>query len=73
VTVVVADTYPNYSPQARYLTYHTPAGLDAFAMAVSTPAVSEGPPVGEAPPDPAESARLAAQYGIEILGPAPMP
>jgi hypothetical protein len=61
------------SPQARYLTFHTPAGFDAFTLAVGTPAVSESPPVSETPPDPAELARLAAQYGIEILGPPPMP
>jgi quercetin dioxygenase-like cupin family protein len=60
------------SPQARYLTFHTPAGFDAFTQAVGTPAMSEDPPI-EAPPAPAELARIAAQYGIEILGPAPIP
>jgi hypothetical protein len=40
------------SPQARYLTFHTPAGFDAFTLAVGTPAVSESPPVSETPPDP---------------------
>jgi hypothetical protein len=60
------------SPQARYLTFHTPAGFDAFTQAVGTPATSEAPPI-EAPPAPAELARIAARYGIEILGPAPIP
>jgi hypothetical protein len=50
----------------------TPAGFDAFTHAVGTPAVSEDPPI-EAPPAPAELARMAARYGIEILGPAPIP
>jgi hypothetical protein len=61
------------SPQARYLTFHTPAGFDAFTKAMGTPAVSESPPVGETPPDLAELTRVAAQYGIEILGPKPIP
>lgn len=32
------------SPQARYLTFHTPAGFDAFTQAVGTPAMSDVPP-----------------------------
>ena len=61
------------SPQARFLTFHTPAGFDAFTVAAGTPAVSDHPPIDELPPDPAELARLAAKYGIEIIGPPPAP
>jgi quercetin dioxygenase-like cupin family protein len=61
------------SPQARFLTFHTPAGFDAFTQAVGTPAVSDSPPADEVPPSPAELARIAAQFGIEILGPMPTP
>jgi quercetin dioxygenase-like cupin family protein len=50
------------SPQARYLTIHTPAGFDQFAVAAGTS-------VGAT--DPATLAAMAAEYGIEILGPPP--
>lgn len=60
------------SPQARYLTLHTPAGFDQFTIAVGTRSAdgSTARP-DDLPPDPspAELARIAAGYGIEILGP----
>jgi quercetin dioxygenase-like cupin family protein len=60
------------SPQARYLTIHTPAGFDQFTIAAGTPVdATSGPPVGELPLDPAALAGMAAEYGIEILGPPP--
>src|SRR4051794_33947413 len=47
------------SPQARFLTIHTPAGFDEFTLAVGDPATSfDGPPPDAAPPDPAELTRL---------------
>jgi quercetin dioxygenase-like cupin family protein len=54
------------SPQARYLTIHTPGGFDQFTVATSTS-------VGHTStlPDPAALAAIAAEYGIEILGPPP--
>jgi len=60
------------SPQARFLTLHTPAGFDEFTLAAGSPAVApfEEPP-DELPPDPAVLAATAASYGIEILGPPP--
>jgi len=62
------------SPQARYLTIHTPAGFDQFTIAAGT---SVDPtctaPAGELPPDPAALAAMAVSYGIEILGPPPSP
>ena len=62
------------SPHARFLTVHTPAGFDEFTLAVGDPATSfDGPPPDAAPPDPAELTRIAADYGIEILGPPPAP
>jgi len=60
------------SPQARYLTIHTPAGFDQFTIAAGTSVGPTGaPPVDELPPDPAALAAMAAEYGIEILGPPP--
>ena len=61
------------SPQARFLTIHTPAGFDKFVLAVGTPVeATTAPPVDEVPPDPAAFAALAAGYGIEIIGPPPV-
>lgn len=61
------------SPQAWYLSLHTPAGFDRFALAVGTPATSIENPPDEPPPDPAALAALAASHDIEILGPPPSP
>jgi quercetin dioxygenase-like cupin family protein len=62
------------SPQARFLTLHTPAGFDQFALAAGTSVgVTTAPPLDESPPDPAALAAMAASYGIEILGPPPAP
>ena len=62
------------SPQARFLTLHTPAGFDRFAVAAGTSAgTTSAPPIDELPPDPAALAAMAASYGIEILGPPPAP
>ncbi|MEB3980910.1 cupin domain-containing protein [Mycobacterium sp. 663a-19] len=58
------------SPQARFLTLHTPAGFDRFTLAAGSPVTGTvmGPP-DEVPPDPAALAELAASYGIEVVGP----
>ncbi len=60
------------SPQARFLTLHTPAGFDEFTLAAGSPARAPfEEPADELPPDPAALAATAASYGIEILGPPP--
>jgi hypothetical protein len=62
------------SPQALYLSVHTPAGFDRFTLAVGTPATGTAPmPPDEVPPDPAALAAMASSYGIEIVGPPPTP
>jgi quercetin dioxygenase-like cupin family protein len=50
---------------ARWLVTSTPAGFEAFVRSVGTP--DPGPL-----PSPDELARIAAQHGIEILGPPGM-
>ena len=57
------------SPTARYLTLHTPAGFDDFVRAAGHPERFSDP----TPPDPEELTRIAAQFGIEIVGPPPLP
>lgn len=57
------------SPTARYLTLHTPSGFDAFVRAAGHPEGFTDPN----PPDPETLTRLAAQYGVEIVGPPPLP
>lgn len=51
-----------------------PAGIESFMRAGAEPArelrIPEPP---SAPPDPAQMATVAAEYGIEILGPPGIP
>ena len=62
------------SPQARFLTLHTPGGFDRFTLAAGTPAAGTTTmPPEEVPPDPAALAAMARSYGIEIVGPPPTP
>lgn len=67
------------SPTARFLTVHNPGGFDRFTNQVGSPAVLDAadetlePPAGVVPPTPEELTRIAAGYGIEILGPPPVP
>jgi mannose-6-phosphate isomerase-like protein (cupin superfamily) len=62
------------SPQARFLTLHTPARFDEFVLAAGTLATSADTVAPEeAPPDPAALNAMASSYGIEILGPPLVP
>src|SRR5262249_50960182 len=58
---------------ATALVQTSPAGFVSFVEAASVPAVAAGlPPAPDAPPSPeqvAGLARLAAEHGIELLGP----
>jgi quercetin dioxygenase-like cupin family protein len=55
---------------ARVLDINSPAGFERFVAAVGRPAESLTlPPASEPSPDPAQLASLAAEHGIEILGP----
>lgn len=65
------------SAGAKFLTLHTPAGFDRFTVEAGAPArVDEGEraihqPDSIVPPSPEELTRIAATYGIEIVGPPP--
>lgn len=56
------------SPTAHFLTLHTPAGFEDFALTAGKVA-ARGEAAPTAGPNPAELAKVAATYGIEILGP----
>ena len=59
------------SPDARFLTLHDPGGFDQFVAEIGTPIGTTG---ADAPmPDPAELTRVAANYGIQIVGPPLLP
>ncbi len=58
------------SPQARWLTIHTPSGHERFYRAAGTAAAGGGlPPPSE--PDMARVQAAAREHGVELLGPPP--
>ena len=57
-------TFLVVSVTARYLTLHTPAGFEAFVRDVSDAARADS-----GPPDRAALIALAAEHGIDIVGP----
>jgi quercetin dioxygenase-like cupin family protein len=67
-------TFVVASEQARFLLVTEPADFAGFFRAASEPAARlEIPPVPTEPPDVAGLTALAANYGIEILGPPGIP
>jgi quercetin dioxygenase-like cupin family protein len=70
----VPHTFAIASDQARFLVLIQPTGFEDFLRNVSEPATALTlPPVGGPVPDPARLAAVAAEYGIEILGPPGLP
>ena len=70
----VPHTFTVSSEQARFLLVTEPAGFDSFVRAVGQPAPRlEIPPAPTAPPDMERIMRLAAESGMEILGPPGIP
>jgi quercetin dioxygenase-like cupin family protein len=70
----VPHTFIVSSEQARFLLVVEPAGFEGFVRALGQPAQElVMPPPATEPPDVATMARLAAEYGIEILGPPGIP
>ncbi len=70
----VPHTFSVVSADARFLLGTQPAGFESFLRACSEPAgAATLPPASASTPDPARLADLAAEYGIEILGPPGIP
>jgi quercetin dioxygenase-like cupin family protein len=59
------------SDRAEYLTSFSPAGAERFFPEVAPCVVPGELPPSPSEPDPEEFARIAANYGIEIVGPPP--
>jgi len=71
----IPHTFAVSSPQgASFLLVTEPGGFEAFMRTAAQPAPSLTlPPPPASPPDPAQLAALAAEYGIEIIGPPGIP
>jgi quercetin dioxygenase-like cupin family protein len=70
----VPHTFTVASEEARFLVAIEPAGFDVFFRAAAVPAERlEIPPPPTEAPDIAGLTALAAEYGIEILGPPGIP
>jgi quercetin dioxygenase-like cupin family protein len=59
------------SDRAEYLTSFSPAGAERFFPEVAPRVVPGEPAPAPREPDPEEFARIAASYGIELVGPPP--
>lgn len=70
----IPHTFEVASDEALFLFVTEPAGFEKFYRAVGEPAQSLTiPPPPSEPPDPSQLAAVAAEYGIEILGPPGIP
>ena len=70
----VPHTFLVTSEEARFLLVVEPAGFEGFVRKVGEPAEKrEIPPPPEGPPDMEALGAVAAEYGIEILGPPGIP
>jgi quercetin dioxygenase-like cupin family protein len=70
----VPHTFVVSSETARFLLVTEPAGFEAFVRAAGEPAQAlEIPPAPTEPPDVEALARLAATFGIDIIGPPGIP
>ena len=70
----IPHTFTVASDQARFLLVTEPAGFEDFVRTLSEPAARlEIPPAPTTPPDMEAMLRVAAEYGLEILGPPGIP
>jgi quercetin dioxygenase-like cupin family protein len=70
----IPHTFTVGSDTARFLLVTEPAGFENFMRAFAEPATQLViPPPATEPPDVEAITRLAAEYGIEILGPPGIP
>jgi quercetin dioxygenase-like cupin family protein len=65
----VSHAYLVTSDHAEYLTSFSPAGAERFFAEVAPSVVPGEPAPSPSEPDPEKFARIAASYGIEIVGP----
>ena len=70
----IPHTFTVTSPEARFLLVTEPAGFERFVRELSEPAQALTlPPATIQPPAPERMMALAAEYGIEIVGPPGIP
>jgi quercetin dioxygenase-like cupin family protein len=70
----IPHTFAVSSDTARFLLVTEPAGFENFVRALAQPATELViPAAATEPPDVEAMARVAAEYGIEILGPPGIP
>lgn len=70
----VPHTFAVTSDMARFLLVAEPGGFEAFVRTIGEPAAElTVPPAATEPPDVAGLSAVAAEYGIEILGPPGIP
>lgn len=70
----IPHTFAVTSAQARFLLVTEPAGLENFVRTLAEPARARTlPPPPSQPADAQKLAQIAAEYGIEILGPPGLP
>jgi quercetin dioxygenase-like cupin family protein len=70
----IPHTFAVTSPEARFLLVTEPAGFEGFMRALAEPAQTLTlPPATIRPPEPERMIALAAEYGIEIIGPPGIP
>ena len=70
----VPHTFVVASEQARFLLVTEPGAFSEFVRALSVPAESHTiPPQAIPRPDPERMTAIAAEYGLEILGPPGIP
>lgn len=70
----IPHTFTVTSDQARFLLVVEPAGFENFVRTLSEPAARlEIPPAPTEPPDMEAMLQVAAEYGLEILGPPGIP
>jgi quercetin dioxygenase-like cupin family protein len=70
----IPHTFVVTSDEALYLFVTQPAGFENFYRAIGEPATSLTiPPPPSEPPDPSRLAAVAAEFGIEVIGPPGIP
>ncbi len=70
----IPHTFTVTSPKARFLLVVEPAGFEGFMRALAEPAQTRTlPPATIRPPDSERMMAIAAEYGIEIVGPPGIP